>query len=87
MNLGLIIKIGVIFSSVGISLFAILIAILLAFPVVKQCIPISRCTFSSTAPEPFLVLVNPGYASISLSCIAIGVLMFRLGIYFRDKRD
>jgi hypothetical protein len=87
MNLALIIKIGAIFSSVGISLFGILVAILLAFPVVKQCIPISRCTFSSTAPEPLSTLVNPGYASISLSCIAIGVLMFRLGIYFRDKKN
>jgi hypothetical protein len=87
MDFVLIIKLGVIFSSVGICLFAILIAILLVFPVVKQCIPISKCTYSSTAPEPLLVLVNPGYASISLSCIAIGVLMFRLGIYFRDKKN
>ncbi|MGA7897910.1 MAG: hypothetical protein WCA39_03515 [Nitrososphaeraceae archaeon] len=86
MNLGVIIKIGAICSFVGICLFAILIALLLVFPVIKQCVPSTKCTYSSTAPEPFLLLINPGYACISLSCIATGVLMFRLGIFYKARK-
>jgi len=84
--LGVVIKIGAIFSVLGICLFVILITLLLVFPVIKHCVTATKCTYLSTAPEPFLSLINPGYACISLTCIATGVLMFRLGIYYKDRR-
>lgn len=86
MNSGVIIKSGAICSFIGIFLFIMLIGLLLAFPVVKQCIAGKICKYSSTAPEPFLLLINPAFASLSLSFIAAGVLMFRLGLYYTNRK-
>ena len=52
----------------------------------KAMCSINQMYLLSTAPEPFLLLINPGYACISLSCIATGVLMFRLGIFYKDRK-
>ena len=68
----MIIKSGAVCAFVGICFFVILIALLLAFPVAEHCIAGTKCKYLSRAPEPFLSLINPGFAFVSLSFIAAG---------------
>lgn len=86
MSLEVIIKSGAVCAFVGICFFVILIALLLAFPVLEHCIAGTNCKYLSKAPEPFLSLINPGFAFVSLSLIAAGVLMLRLGTYYKYRK-
>jgi hypothetical protein len=74
-------KSGAIVSSAGVGLFVAFVAVLLAFPVIKECKNESEnesdCTFSSTAPEPLRSMVQPGFLAISLMVIGAGVFMVR----------
>ena len=70
-------KSGAIVSSAGVGLFVAFVAVLLAFPVIKECENESDCTFSSTAPEPLRSMVQPGFLAISLMVIGAGVFMVR----------
>jgi hypothetical protein len=80
-------KAGAIVSSVGIALFIAFVAVLLIFPVIKQCDSNGKdCTFSSTAPEPFSSVVQPGYLAASLLIIAAGVFMVRFGRWRESKK-
>jgi uncharacterized membrane protein YwaF len=86
LSLEVIIKSGAVCAFVGICFFVILIALLLAFPVLEHCIAGTNCKYLSKAPEPFLSLINPGFAFVSLSLIAAGVLMLRLGSYYKYRK-
>ena len=75
-----IVKSGAIISSFGSALFVAFVAVLLIFPVNKECeSEDTKCAFSSTAPEPFGMIVQPGYLATALLFIATGVLMVRFG--------
>lgn len=79
-------KSGAIVSSVGISLLVVFVAVLLAFPVDKDCRGDERCTYTSTAPEQLAAIVQPGYLAISLLIIAAGVFMVRFSRWKSDKK-
>jgi hypothetical protein len=80
-------KSGAIVSSVGVALFVAFVGVLLAFPVIKECANRDQtdCTFSTTAPEPFRGVIQPGYLAASLLVIAAGVFMVRFSRW-RDKK-
>jgi len=78
-------KAGAIVSSAGVVLFVAFVAILLTFPVVKECNN-EKCTFSSTAPEQLRQLVQPGFLALSLLIIAVGILMVRYGRWRSSKK-
>ena len=71
-------KSGAILSSVGVALFVTFVAVLLIFPVAKQCENKEKCSFSSTAPGQLKQIVQPGFLAISLLLIAAGVLVIRI---------
>lgn len=71
-------KSGAILSSVGVALFITFVAVLLIFPVIKQCENKEKCSFSSTAPGQLKEIVQPGFLALSLLLIAAGVLVIRI---------
>ena len=75
---GVLAKSGAILSSVGVALFITFAAVLLMFPVAKQCENKEKCSFSSTAPGQLKQIVQPGFLAFSLLLIAAGVLMIRI---------
>jgi hypothetical protein len=80
-------KTGAIVSSAGIALFIAFVAILLIFPVIKECNSEGRdCTYSSTAPDPFQAVVQPGYLAGSLLTIAAGVFLVRFARWRGSKK-
>src|SRR5690606_25384574 len=79
-------KSGAIVSSVGIALFVVFVAVLLAFPVNKECTVDESCTYTSTAPEQLAAVVQPAYLAISLLIIAAGVFMVRFSRWRTDKK-
>jgi len=80
-------KTGAIVSSVGIALFIAFVAVLLIFPVLKECNSDGmECTYSTTAPEPFQAVVQPGYLAGALLTIAAGVFLVRFGRWRGSKK-
>jgi hypothetical protein len=80
-------KTGAIVSSAGIALFIAFVAILLIFPVIKECNSEGKdCTYSSTAPDPFQAVVQPGYLAGSLLTIAAGVFLVRFARWRGSKK-
>ena len=71
-------KSGAILSSVGVVLFITFVAVLLIFPVAKQCENKEKCSFSSSAPGQLKQIVQPGFLALSLLLIAAGVLVIRI---------
>jgi hypothetical protein len=86
LSLEVLAKSGAIVSSAGVALFIAFVIILLAFPVIKECQTENDCSFSSTAPDPFKVIVQPGFLAISLMVIAAGVFMVRFSGWRRYKK-
>lgn len=81
-------KAGAIVSSAGIALFIVFVAVLLIFPVIKECDSDGKnCSYSSTAPEPFQAVVQPGYLAGSLLTIAGGVLLVRFARWRGSKKQ
>lgn len=78
-------KSGAVVSSAGVALFVAFVAVLLAFPVVKECNN-EKCSFSSTAPEQLRQLIQPGFLALSLVITAAGVLMVRYGRWRSSKK-
>lgn len=78
-------KSGAIVSSAGVALFVAFVAVLLIFPVVKECNN-EKCSFSSSAPEQLKPIVQPGFLALSLVIIASGVLMVRYGRWRSSKK-
>ncbi len=80
-------KSGAIISSIGVAMFVAFVAVLLAFPVSKECgADGSDCAYSSTAPDTLSAIVQPGYLASSLSVIAAGVFMVRLGRWRESRK-
>ncbi len=73
----ILVKSGAIVSSAGVALFVSFAAVLLIFPVVKECNSNEKCSFSSTAPEQLRLIVQPNFLALSLLLIATGVVMVR----------
>ena len=63
------------------------VALLLAFPVTKECGGGEKCSYASTAPEQLAALVQPGFLAASLMIIAAGVFMVRFGRWKSDKKN
>jgi hypothetical protein len=81
------IRSGGIVSTAGVALFIAFVSVLLLFPVVKSCdSENTNCVYSSTAPEPFRSVVQPGYLAVSLIVIAGGILMVRFGRWRETKK-
>ncbi len=80
-------KSGAVVSSAGVAMLVAFLAVLLAFPVSKECgADGSDCAYFSTAPDTLSVIVQPGYLASSLSVIAAGVLMVRLGRWRESRK-
>lgn len=84
--LEILVKTGAITSTGGVALLVVFVAVLLVFPVVKECdVGIEgasegvdeNCVFESTAPEPLRSIVSPGFLAASLLVIAAGIVMIR----------
>jgi hypothetical protein len=81
----ILIRAGAIFSSVGTILLALLISVLLIFPVVKNCPNQEECYYISTAPEPLNYFVTPIFVTVDLFVIATGVLFMRFVRWYTCK--
>ena len=79
-------KSGAIVSSAGVGLLIAFVAVLLAFPVIKDCEGAEKCIYTSTAPEQLAAIVQPGFLAISLMIIAAGIFMVRFGRWKSDKK-
>jgi hypothetical protein len=85
LRLDILIRAGAIFSSVGTILLALLILVLLTFPVVKNCPNQEECNYFSTAPKPLNYFVTPIFVTVDLFVIATGVLFMRLVRWYTYK--
>jgi hypothetical protein len=79
-------KSGAIVSSAGVALLVAFLAVLLAFPVTKECKGGEKCSYTSTAPEKLAAIVQPGFLALSLVIIAAGVFMVRFSGWKGDKK-
>ncbi|MGI0048244.1 MAG: hypothetical protein ACREAW_01785 [Nitrososphaera sp.] len=86
MSLEVLTKSGAVVSSAGVALLVAFVAVLLAFPVNKECVGEEKCTYTSTAPEQLAAIVQPGFLAASLLIIAAGVFMVRFGRWKSDKK-
>ena len=85
LSLELLTKSGAVVSSAGVALLIAFVVVLLAFPVIKECVG-EECTYTSTAPEQIAAIVQPGFLATSLMIIAAGVFMVRFGRWKSDKK-
>ena len=72
-------KSGAIVSSAGVALLVTFVVILLVFPVIKECEGNAKCSYTSTGPEYFKAIVQPGFLAVSLIIISVGIFMVRFG--------
>ncbi|MFZ0512633.1 MAG: hypothetical protein WAM14_13580 [Candidatus Nitrosopolaris sp.] len=75
---------GAILSCVGAMLLVILAAILLVYPIVKNCHE-RKCIFTTSAPSPLNSFVKPSLLAASLVIIAAGVALIRFGSWYQYK--
>jgi len=75
---------GAVISSLGAVLLVILAAVLLVYPVVKNCHG-QKCTFVTSAPSPLSSIAKPSWLAISLVIIATGVALIRFGSWYQYK--
>lgn len=87
MSLQIIVRSGAILSCIGTALLIMFIAILLAFPILKECQDIDeRCEFISKAPMPLRSLINPVFLFTALIIIALGVAIIRFGTWYQYRK-
>ena len=79
-------KSGAIISCAGTALLTVFVLILLLFPVIKECRSEQNCSFSSTAPEPFGLVIKPIFLAEALITIAIGIVMIRFSRWHQFKK-
>lgn len=79
-------KSGAIVSSAGVALLVAFVAVLLAFPVIKECDGEERCSYWSTAPDQLRSIVQPGFLAVSLMIIAAGIFMVRFSRWRENKK-
>lgn len=77
-------KAGAITSTAGVAMLVAFIGVLLAFPVIKECVG-EDCSFESTAPEQLKSIINPGFLATSLLVIAAGIVMIRYSRWRQSK--
>lgn len=77
-------KTGAITSTAGVAMLVAFVAVLLLFPVIKECEG-DDCTFESTAPEQLKSIINPGFLASSLLVIAAGIVMIRYSRWRESK--
>ncbi len=87
MSLEALAKSGAIVSSAGVALMIVLMVVLLAFPVIKNCDGAQKCYYRSTAPGGLQSVVQPGFLAISLMTISAGVLILRFSIRLESKKS
>ncbi|MFZ0221218.1 MAG: hypothetical protein WB988_01810 [Candidatus Nitrosopolaris sp.] len=75
---------GAVISSFGAMLLVILAAILLVYPIVKNCHE-QKCIFATSAPSPLNSFAKPSWLAISLVIIATGVAVIRFGSWYQYK--
>lgn len=81
------VKPGAIVSTAGVGMFITFVLLLVIFPVVKVCEEgNNNCTYTSGAPPPLNIIVQPAYLAVSLLLIAAGVLMVRFGRRRESKK-
>ena len=76
---GALAKSGALISSAGVALMITFAAVLLVFPVIKNCDQDGNCSYRSTAPPQLQSIVQPGFLAISLLVISAGVVALRFG--------
>lgn len=79
-------KAGVLVSTAGIALLVSFVAVLMTFPVTKECDVLKKCSYTSTAPEKLAALVHPEFFAVSLIVISTGLLMLRFSRWKSDKK-
>ena len=77
-------KAGAITSTAGDAMLVAFVGVLLAFPVIKECVE-EDCEFESTAPEQLKSIINPGFLASSLLIIAGGIVMIRYSRWRESK--
>lgn len=87
MGLDKVIRGGAIFSLAGTVLLILLISILLAYPVVKNCSNDGKCDYRSTAPMPLGYFINPIFVAGALFVIATGIGLMRFAKWYKYKRS
>ncbi len=87
MSLEALARSGAVVSSAGVALMIVLMVVLLAFPVVKNCDGAQKCYYQSTAPTELQPVVQPGFLAISLMTISVGVLTLRFSIWLGSKKS
>jgi hypothetical protein len=80
-------KSGAIVSSAGVALMVVLMVVLLAFPVIKNCDGGQKCSYRSTAPGGLQSVVQPGFLAVSLMTISVGVLILRFSRRLVSKKS
>ena len=80
-------KIGGVLSTVGVALFVAFAAVLLVYPVSKECDGGTvHCRYISSAPQILQPIVTPAYLAISLMTISCGILVIRLSRRVSSKK-
>lgn len=77
-------KAGAITSTAGVAMLVAFVGVLLAFPVIKECVG-EDCEFESTAPEQLKSIINPSFLASSLLVIAGGIVMIRYSRWRESK--
>ncbi len=78
---------GALVATAGVIMFVAFVVILVVFPVEKTCLAENDCTYASTAPQPYGMLVSQWFLAVSLITIAAGILLIRLGRYLDHKAE
>jgi hypothetical protein len=85
LRLDILIRGGAIFSLAGTVLLILLISILLAYPVIKNCSNDNKCDYRSTAPTPLSYLIQPIFVAGALFVIAAGIGLMRFARWYKYK--
>ncbi len=77
-------KSGAIISSVGTGLLVVFVVVLVMFPVSRDCV--SKCSYTSLAPDPLGQLIKPSVLALALVIIATGIVMIRFSRWHEHKK-
>ena len=81
------IKCGAVSSLIGVVILVTLIVVLLSYPVSKYCENSNvNCEFISASPKPLRDIVQPLTLITSLTVIAVGILVLRIGMWQRARK-
>lgn len=87
-NVDRIIKAGAVCSIIGTFVLILLVLVIVIFPIQKNCNHDNeKCEYVSSAPNLLKTLINPQTLVVSLLTIAAGILIFRLGTWYKLKKS